>query len=63
MTQYSLWPDWLKVMVMGPHAVLAWFIAVPWFPKSKRQWIWTGIAVAYLAFFFAVMHLVFGFMA
>jgi hypothetical protein len=60
MTKYSEWPMWLKVVIVGPHALAFWFIAVPWSPKSKKQWLWTGIALAYLLVFFSVMHLVFG---
>jgi hypothetical protein len=60
MSKYTDWPVWLKVLVVGPNGLLLWFIAVPWFPKSMRQWIWTGIAVGYLAMFFLVMHFVFG---
>jgi hypothetical protein len=60
MTQYSNWPVWLKIVVMGPNGLLVWFIAVPWFPKSKKQWKWIGIAIAYLVVFFLVMHFVFG---
>jgi hypothetical protein len=60
MTQYAAWPAWLKIVVLGPNALLAWFIAYPWFPKTKKQWTWTGIAVVYLVVFFAGMHFVFG---
>jgi len=59
--KYADWPTWLKVVVVGPHGALFWFIAVPWFPKTKKQWIWTGIALGYLVIFFLVMHLAFGF--
>jgi len=60
MTKYADWPTWLKILVLGPNGLLLWFIAVPWFPKSKQHWIWTGIAIAWLAIFFSVMHFVFG---
>ncbi|MHB8217463.1 MAG: hypothetical protein ACYDDS_15430 [Candidatus Sulfotelmatobacter sp.] len=60
MTKYSEWPRWLQLVVFVPNALLLWFIAYPWFPKSKRQWIWTGVAIAYLLLFFSVMHFVFG---
>ena len=60
MTKYSDWPNWLKIVIFGPHALLLWFIAYPWLPKSKKQWIWTGFAIAELVLFFSVMHFVFG---
>jgi hypothetical protein len=60
MTKYADWPGWLKFVVLAPNGALLWFIAYPWFPKTKRQWIWTGVAIAYLAAFFSIMHYVFG---
>ena len=59
--RYSDWPEWLKFVVIAPNGLLLWFIAVPWFPKSKKQWVWTGVAIAYLAIFFSVTYFLFEF--
>ena len=59
MTKYADWPLWAKSIVWV-HLLAVWFIAVPWFSRYKRQWFWTGIALAYLVVFLSMMHFVFG---
>jgi hypothetical protein len=60
MTPYADWPDWLRVLVLGPHALLLLVALLRWSTtnEGKRNLLFLGL---YLAAFLAVMHFVFGF--
>jgi hypothetical protein len=56
---FSNWPEWLKVLVLVPHGILASVACWLWWPKSKKGWRRFGFVVAYLLVFYAVMRYVF----
>lgn len=45
-TPYADWPRWLQVAVMLPNCVLSYFVMFRWWPKTKREWRRTEIALA-----------------
>lgn len=59
MPQYGDWPDWLRVLVLAPHALLLLVVLLRWPTNTgKRNLVFLGL---YLVGFLAVMHFVFGF--
>ena len=58
-TNFSNWPEWLKVLVLVPHGILASVACWLWWPKSEKGWRRFGFAVAYLLLFYVVMRYVF----
>jgi hypothetical protein len=47
-TNFSDWPEWLKVLVLVPHGLLASVACWLWWPKSEKGWRRFGLVVAYL---------------
>ena len=58
-TNFSNWPEWLKVLVLVPHGILASVACWLWWPKSEKGWRRFGFVVAYLLVFLVVMRYVF----
>ena len=56
---FSNWPEWLKVLVLVPHGILASVACWLWWPKSEKGWRSFGFVVAYLLVFYLVMRYVF----
>lgn len=56
---YSEWPEWLKYVVMLPHALLGFFATWFWWPKDAQGWRRFGFVAGYLLVFFLVMRYVF----
>ena len=54
---FSDWPEWLKVLVLVPHGILASVACWLWWPKSEKGWRKFGFV--YLIIFFLVMRFVF----
>lgn len=51
----SHWPNWLKWVVVVPHAVAGFVMTLLWWPKSDRDW---G-RFAYMAVYLFVFYLIF----
>ena len=58
-TNFSDWPEWLKVLVLVPHGLLASVACWLWWPKSEKGWRRFGFVLAYLLAFLLVMRYVF----
>jgi len=58
-TNFSTWPEWLKVLVLVPHGLLASVACWLWWPKSEKGWRRFGFVAAYLLVFYVVMRYVF----
>lgn len=58
-TNFSNWPEWLKVLVLVPHGILASVACWLWWPKSEKEWRKFGFVVAYLIVFLVVMRFFF----
>jgi hypothetical protein len=43
------------IMIVGAviAAVIAWTLII-WTPKTKKQWIWAGVGVAYFAMYYFI---------
>jgi hypothetical protein len=58
-TNFSNWPEWLKLLVLVPNGILASVMCWLCWPKSEKEWRKFGFLVAYLIVFFVVMRFVF----
>jgi len=58
-TNFANWPQWLKVLVLVPHGILASVACWLWWPKSEKGWHKFGFVVAYLIVFYLVMRFAF----
>jgi hypothetical protein len=61
MTKYADWPEWLRVLVMTPHAILLFVATWLWWPRSKEGNRAFLYVLLYLAAFYLVMRYVFNF--
>jgi hypothetical protein len=60
MPEFSEWPMWVKVAIVGPHALLGFVACWLWWPKSDQARRKFGFVALYLLLFYLVMHFVFG---
>ena len=51
-TNFANWPEWLKVLVLVPHGILAYVTCWVWWPKSEKGWRKLGFVAAYLVVFY-----------
>jgi hypothetical protein len=53
MTKFENWPLWLKLVFGIPHVII-YFIAMIWWPQSRKQWLWLAALVIYWFAFYLV---------
>ncbi len=51
------WPEWLKYVVLIPHAILLWVLVWFWWPKSTKAWCRaSGLFVYLIIVYFVILR-------